>query len=266
MAQLEVRVVSDIHLEYSRNGPKYVQKLVPPESSDKIMIMAGDIGHPTSNLYKMFMKQICPYYRAVIIITGNHEYYQNKTDPYGKIKRYGLTMNQIDDEIRELAKSIPNFYFLQKDELILDRVRFLGCTLWTDPDPSLIENMNDYFLIRDMTADHCKKLHLDHKAWLESKLNEEGNFDQTVVITHHCPSPQLIGRKSKLDCFYCSELEPLVSKAEWWICGHDHGHKSTIIGGCQCIKNALGHGVRSANPFFQIQIPLYIDLSSCAQE
>lgn len=69
---MKLRVLSDIHLEFYEYEHEFIYKFMP----DCVLILAGDIGDPTSSLYKRFVTEISKFYERVIIIAGNHEYYQ----------------------------------------------------------------------------------------------------------------------------------------------------------------------------------------------
>lgn len=249
---MRYRIISDIHLEFTKNGAKWIHKLIPSTKSDDILILAGDIGNPCSKLYKLFISTIAPYYRNVIIIAGNHEFYQHALNPLNnQIKRYGITMMEVDETLRRLANLYPNVHFLQKDELIIDKVRFLGCTLWTHPLSDRL--INDYVYIRDFNHEQRLCLFEDHKTWLTQKLSEKTPF-KTVVITHHLPTAQLLSGRSDKDDFYFSDLESLLPSANYWICGHSHGHCDLMVNNCHCIKNAIGYPSENlgCNIFFMI--------------
>ncbi|WP_341325735.1 hypothetical protein [Methylotuvimicrobium sp. KM2] len=55
--------------------------------------------------------------REIIYVAGNHEFYDNDLS--------------IIDELRATAKTL-GIHFLDNDGIVIDGVRFLGCTLWTD--------------------------------------------------------------------------------------------------------------------------------------
>jgi DNA repair exonuclease SbcCD nuclease subunit len=237
--------MSDVHLEYQKNGPKYINKLKPTEKSDDILVLAGDIGNPTKKLYKLFIKTMSELYRKVIIISGNHEYYQHQLHPWKlDIKKYGLSMESIEELLFKIADEFDNVHYLQKGELIVDDIRFLGCTMWTPSHPTLTTLMNDYSVIPDMTYELCRDIHRDHKSWLEGKLNEcDKEYKKTIVITHHCPSYSLLGKGGNTEPFYFSNLEYLMDKVDYWICGHSHGFKRMTINGCDCIKSTIEDGL-----------------------
>jgi Icc-related predicted phosphoesterase len=86
-------------------------------------------------------------------------------------------------------------------------------------------------------------LHADHRAWIETQLSIP--FDgQTIVVTHHCPHPDLIGAvRGDLDGAYGSDLRALIDRHQpyAWLFGHTH-HAADIRQGRTLIRNiSLGY-------------------------
>src|SRR5437899_11320159 len=93
-----------------------------------------------------------------------------------------------------------NVHYLERDEYVLNGVRFLGCCLWTDyrldtANPLTAmrhaqRELNDHRVIRTelghFTPQDALQIHQNSRAWLEKKLDE--NFDGPIaVVTHHGP-------------------------------------------------------------------------------
>lgn len=251
-------LISDIHLELHKLPHmsnslilnSIQQKEINPTSSDRILILAGDIGNPDSKLYKKFVTEMAKIYDQVIIIAGNHEYYQKSKKRFDRESKkltapYRLTMDMVDREIRNFTSTLPNVHFLQMDTFIYKRVRFLGCTLWTKSEPNLSHLMNDYNQIPNMTPAKCKLLHQTQTTWLIHQLNSTSeDYDTTVVITHHLPTYQLLASTRQDDptnIFYANHLDALVAEADIWFCGHSHVANSATIGKCRCYLNPYGY-------------------------
>lgn len=108
-------------------------------------------------------------------------------------------------------------------------------------------SLNDHILIRKgdkrFSPDDALSLHLEAKAWLTTKLDE--NFDgKTVVVTHHAPSlvaQHLDYDYSPMSAGFLSEMDDLVSKADLWIYGHSHSNIDTMIGKCRLVSNQTGY-------------------------
>jgi len=258
---MHIRLISDIHFELSRNGLKLINKFIPKftdieqSSEEKVLILAGDIGDPTSKLYKTFITKMSRQYDQVFIVTGNHEYYQSYTKKYdsnveklSSFTRYSI--ENIDTIIKLVATSLPNVHFLQRDSFIYNGIRFLGCTLWTKSDPKIAVYMNDYSNIVDMTPNRCEELHDTDIKWLEEELNKEesSEYKHTVVITHHLPTYKLIADKyvnHPMNSLFASDLDYLVEKANIWCCGHSHMAKHVTVGKCRCYLNPVGYSLEN---------------------
>lgn len=246
-----VRILSDVHLELCNNGLKLMRNLLPAKPLlDHSLILTGDIGNPTTKLYKQFITEMSKCYVKVFIVSGNHEYYQPAHKVYNHEQKrmgyqQGINMENIDKIIREFTTTLPNVHFLQRDSVIFDRIRFLGCTLWTIPDPTATSSMNDYKMIPGMTVSKCNELYNENVQWLSQELSlKTEEFDSTIVITHHLPSYSLISSVYKgdpLNAFYASNLDHLVNQANIWVCGHSHTPKQLKIGECQCYINPVGY-------------------------
>lgn len=230
-----IRVVSDVHTEFNHFRPDGKYLNLPPNDCD-ILIIAGDVGQADdqgrdgTDRYIEFLKQLSEY-KKVIIIAGNHEYYN------------GRKPHIVDEAIREIISGFPNIVFLQKDSVVISGIRFLGCTLWSKPDPVLFRSFSDKRDIQ-FSCEEYDNLHTDHLAWLESQLTDELLHIPTVVITHHLPTYKLVGEKFKgspYNCFFASECDHLVSRANYWFCGHTHTFADKTIGGCRCIVNPYGY-------------------------
>lgn len=239
VAPMYAHLLSDIHLEFVNNAD-YIKKLIPCKSNIRpnILILAGDIGNPRQQIYKSFLTEISKHYDKIFIITGNHEYYNITTTDTKCI-------DDIDSIIRNIVLEIPNIHFLQRNSYIYNRVRFLGCTLWSIANPKLTWRLNDFKCISDMDADKYTNMFLRDSTWLYSQLSKNSEeYDHTVVITHHLPTYKLISDKYKdniCNCFFANHLDNLINMADVWVCGHSHMAKNIKIGKCRCYLNPVGY-------------------------
>ena len=115
----QIQIASDIHLEYYKNIDNILKKLKPNKNS--ILVLAGDIGKPRLPTYDQLLSWVSKNYKSVVLIAGNHEYYHSN-----KIYSHVLPT------ITELTKKYDNIHFLENGSVMLDGIKFIGCTLWSD--------------------------------------------------------------------------------------------------------------------------------------
>lgn len=245
---MRLLVLSDLHLEMWRDfAPRFDIGASRPD----IVVLAGDIH--TRARAPAWAAQTFPD-TPVMYVSGNHEF-------------YGEALDHMGDAIRVECKNYSNVHYLDCDEYVLQGVRFLGVTLWTDfllfgsnlrgdvmVDAGKV--MNDYQRIRVASAGYRKlrpqdtaQLHAEQRSWLEAKLSEcfPG---PTVVITHMAPSRQSVAPKYALDPVsgaFASDLDELVRLATLWIHGHTHTSFDYPVGQCRVVANPLGYMMRGGH-------------------
>ena len=228
---LRIRYMSDIHLEFSDYAPMTVET--------DVIVLAGDIGTGKEGLNwasRTFAGT------KVIYVPGNHEFYKGDYP-------------SLIVELAEHAKRL-GIYFLNNQEIVIEGVRFLGSTLWTDfllqgsPTPAIrfaAQRMNDYKLIRYGNRDLCphdtRTLHRESRDFLEASLNTAFS-GKTVVISHHAPSGRSLTENranSKSAPAYASQLDDLAELPDLWIHGHTHQRQDYQIGRCRVVCNPRGY-------------------------
>lgn len=216
---MKVALYSDLHLETMRNYPALAA--VPKPADDvNLVILAGDIHQGVHGLQALADLGQARH----IYVAGNHEYYNHDIEI-------------LDDQLFELAAQ-KNLNYLQRTSVVIEGVRFLGCTLWTDFNiqpgwrfgAELVAKafLPDYKLIRfrgkQFSPSMGVELHQQNVAWLESVLSIP--FDgKTVVVTHHAPHPKSIHSRfdlSPINAAFVSDLSRLMGKADVWVHGHMH--------------------------------------------
>jgi predicted phosphohydrolase len=258
---MKFHILSDLHLEYHQeiNSLESFIKKFPyimeditediKENTihldDTILILAGDIGYPTSSNYFEFLSSCCKYYKDVIFVSGNHEYYHSDFE----------TINNL--LIKE-SSNISNLHFLLNNSIIIDNYKFIGTTLWTNVDKYTKErvgtSMNDYVFIKNKENDNnfisvndTNDLHKKQLDYIEEELSKEENKYINIVITHHLPSKKLISKKyiqyGSLNKAFYTDCEYLFHKynIKTWICGHSHTKMNDVINNTQLILNPFGY-------------------------
>lgn len=223
-----IHYVSDLHLE-SLQGRSDMTGVRPVDGSD-VLVLAGDIVQLRllSELSR-FIEPFTARGTPVILVPGNHEYYQHRVP--------------IADRIKDDLEAIPGLHFLNDRLIIIDGVRFIGSTLWSPlrpvedgidiaDDEELRLYLNDFRMIRcdngaqPLTPQRMRAFHRRSWNWLSDALRQP--YDgPTVVITHFVPSPAGIAPQfagSNLNGYFVADCRELMSASiNLWIAGHTHG-------------------------------------------
>ena len=247
---LEYQIVSDLHIEYRNNEIPDPLTLITPESD--ILILAGDIG----SLYKInqlqgFLEKLCVYFKTVLYVPGNHEFYMVPDDTYEP-----LSIEELYSKLTSLENNISNLYILNQSSVIINNICISGCTLWSKPEIKLpkfivrIFGMNNYIYEKKFNSD---------LLYIKNMINYCQNNDlKLVVVTHHCPTYEVLkynnSRKNndKFISLYVTNLDYLLdsSKIHKWICGHIHKNFDFITnGGTRIVGNQKGKPRDNINDF-----------------
>ncbi len=259
---MKLHILSDLHLEFCR--------FTPPPTEAGVVILAGDIHLSTHGFgwaRAMFPRQ------EILYVAGNHEFYRYDWDDHL-------------DAMRAEAKR-HRMHFLEDDAVVIDGVRFLGTTLWTDFDyfgehmreramHACVQYLADFSQIHarapadlagtphstphrprcPLTPEQVRTRHLASRAWLERQLATP--FDgKTVVVTHHLPAQQSVALRYRDDpcsAGFASRLESLMGQSALWIHGHTHDRFDYTIKKTRVICNPRGYcsrdGARIENRAF----------------
>jgi len=73
-----IQYISDIHLEllHIEEIKSRINKIIPVCPT---LILAGDIGNPFHQGYKLFIQEMNNKFEKVFLVSGNHEYYGGKS-------------------------------------------------------------------------------------------------------------------------------------------------------------------------------------------
>lgn len=173
----------------------------------------------------------------------------------------------LKGKLAETCSAFVHLYSLDKGELVIGGVRFLGVTLWSDFQvlgaDSIQEamqlagsGMNGYRKNRLAKARYrrIKPLevahwHWENRIWLQQRLEE--SFDgSTVVVAHMGPSSRSVPERCKgqrLSAAFASDLDALVCRAYQWVHGHIHDSMDYLQGKAKVMCNPLGYPLRRAD-------------------
>jgi predicted phosphodiesterase len=236
---MRLQLYSDLHNEFR------IQDFQIPKLDSDLIVLAGDIGKKIKAM-EYAIDVMKKHGKPLIFVPGNHEY-------------YGTDFTILNDKFAELAAQYEQLHYLNRDELIIGDVRFLGTTLWTNyfHEDGVVERQKNQMILDDMLNDH-RVIRIDGERfgttqaynenqkcerWLRGKLDEK--FDgKTVVISHHAPSTACNHREfgmNQASPGFVSNYHSLLKKANFWLYGHTHSNEDMTICGCRVISNQTGY-------------------------
>jgi predicted phosphodiesterase len=242
---MDIRIMSDLHIEFF--------DFEPTEVPADVVVLAGDI--LTEHYGLQWARNRFPD-KPIVYVMGNHEYYD---------AHYERVLERARKEAVDLG-----IHLLENDQAVIDGVRFLGATLWTDFEVEEPEHtashsmwyanqrMTDFSIIRYqggmLHAEETREFHRVSRRWLSDRLAEP--FDgKTVVVTHHLPHKGSIDRqfhRNPLNGAFASHMPELVRPpVDLWIHGHTHcSCDYEPIEGTRVVCNPRGYGPSDLNAQF----------------
>jgi len=274
---MKLQLLSDLHLEaHPHFSPE-------PAADADILVLAGDIGsyQPGSQLpdedFGLARFSPLPQYAGwptpVIFVPGNHEYDAQDFDAaHARLRR---TCDRL------------GLIWLERESLVLQGLRLVGTTLWSDFD-ALAEHHGitdpQQRLKRREKAFRAANFYLSKtggtrrgEPFLAAQLREQGLACQawlrqtlaqpfagpTVAITHFAPSLRSADPRYGLSpgtAGFCNALDDLLPYARLWLHGHLHAPSDYQVCGqhadgqpwsCRVVANPLGYARKGEQQAFQ---------------
>lgn len=227
----------------------------------EVVLIAGDL-YPFLGRSLMTLQQLAKR-KPVIYVAGNRDFY----------------LTNIDEALsdgRQLAQEL-GVHFLEDEAIVIDGVRFVGSTLWSDynvrGDAKAAKAAADR-LVSDHTgeikwsdgrrftaADAAARHHFSRK-FIEETL--ASSPEPVVVVTHHAPSLQSEKEEyanSPISPSFVSDLEYLMTGPKapvLWVHGATHHPVDYVVGGTRVISNPRGYpheAIFRFNPSLVVDIP-----------
>lgn len=182
-----------------------------------------------------------------VYVAGNHEY-------------YGGGIHEGLEDGRAAAARFENVYFLEDDSVVVQNVRFLGATLWTDYrieghlEIAMFharQRMNDYRKIaarrnpwQRFVPEAAYRMHMESRRFIETALKADPI--PTVLVTHHLPHRGSIPARfagDLLNAAYASDLSALIEdgRPSLWLHGHTHDSCDYQVGTTRIVCNPRGY-------------------------
>ncbi|MGU3664606.1 metallophosphoesterase [Methylobacterium sp. A49B] len=262
--------ISDLHLERRR-----LDLIASPLEPFDVLACPGDLyeGHPERGLAALLhLAQGQP----VVLVPGNHERYAPTGDP----RTAPELLAALEREVARLNGAGARIHLLQKAQAcVIDGVRFVGTTLWSDwslagrwlaPDtPDRPDDPVAYAAARMTDPVTGSREYLgsirkgDGRPWQPADAMAEHRAERaglhaalrrphdgpTVVVTHHPASPLAADRFRDapgvpwwVPAFYASTaLDDLADpeRPALWISGHFHAGHDMAVGRCRWVSNPV---------------------------
>jgi predicted phosphodiesterase len=240
---LKLNVLSDLHLSFG-----------PPEAPDNdadVVVLAGDVARPPEAI--AWAQTLG---KPALYVPGNHEF-------------YGGSLRGTIDALHRLSAG-TNVRILDDEAIVIDGVRFIGSTLWTDfllfGDTAKRAHamheaqrfMRDFSRIRltdddvsPFTPDDAAERFRVHARFIAEQL-DQATASTTVVVTHHAPSTRSIHPRyagSLMNACFVSNAEHLLdgSRVALWVHGHTHDSFDYEVNGTRVVCNPRGYARNGIN-------------------
>ncbi|WP_095204733.1 metallophosphoesterase [Mesorhizobium carmichaelinearum] len=238
---MKIWVLSDLHLEFA----DLRQPLTIPDAD--VCVVAGDLCRAPANGVHWLAKHVA-HAMPCVYVAGNHEFYK------GSI-REGL------EDGRHTAAGFPGVHFFENEAVIMNGVRFIGATLWTDyriqghQELAMFharERMNDHQLIakqrnpwQRFMPETAYQMHQTSRRFIDAALKAD-RITTTVVVTHHLPHARSIHSRFKgdsLNAAFASDLSEVIEdgRPALWVHGHTHDSCDYQLGCTRILCNPRGY-------------------------
>lgn len=267
---MKIQLLSDLHLEENTHFQP-----TPAPGAD-VLVLAGDIGSyqrgsglPELNDADFGLARFSPlpqyagWPTPVVFVPGNHEY-------------DALDFDTTHARLRATCERL-GLIWLERETLVMNGVRFVGTTLWTDfdslaprgPTATLTEQLqarekafraaNHYLRMAAarrngelLLAEALRTHALVCQVWLRAALAEPHD-GPTVVVTHFAPSLRSCDPRYGLTpgtAGFCNALDEWLPLADLWLHGHLHCPIDYRVGRCRVVANPLGYAHKGEQATF----------------
>lgn len=248
---MRIWLFSDWHIERGVvSGADLLAHGIPDAD---VCVAAGDVDLGVRAI-ELLGRNVAPL-MPVIVTPGNHCY-------------RGLHYERTRSEMAAAAAGYSGLHLLDPGTAIVDGVRFIGATLWTDFELAGASRLQESLdaarprfhsittgPVDDQTIwspEDSRRSHLVEKAYIERALLVPHD-GPTVVVTHHAPHPDCMHPRFLLQdrgrsAAYVSDLSSFIDRhrPDMWLHGHTHDSVDIVAyGGTRIVANPRGYHVRS---------------------
>jgi 3',5'-cyclic AMP phosphodiesterase CpdA len=277
-----LQILSDVHTEFLLRNTKggididrIVDSIIQPKA--RYLALLGDIGCPAIQAsfvhYQEFMSRLESKFEKVFVIAGNHEFY---CLPEAK-----MSIRQVKERMNRYCGRKLNFSFMDKKAEVVDGIRVIGATLWTDisrdldTEKEIVERIADFKSIyvleeeekdaelsacssacRNITPDDMRKLFEEDLLFIVQQVEQAARSgEKAIILTHHPPSFKNTSAEefrcqdgsNSFSSAFASDLEHLFLSESFqksvilWAFGHTHHSSDQVIHGIRLVSNQVGY-------------------------
>lgn len=250
---MKLHCMSDLHFEHMdrARGDEFFNKLGILNEAHPVdlLILAGDICQVGRHeaFFIQRLTDLCKYYKQVLMIPGNHEY-------------YSTSFYEVDKFFQNI--DIPNLLILQDETIDYAGQHFMAGTMWfrdTNEDKWTKRMLSDFSVIKQFEPE----VYLRHENFNQKILGKLKSG--SIVITHHTPLEESIHpryRGSIINQWFCNDVSQYLNEGNMpklWCHGHTHEPFDYMYKGMRVYCNPLGYPNEGSNPTFWGRVLLEVE-------
>jgi hypothetical protein len=206
---------------------------------EDVLVLAGDIASGSTNTMDVIKHFLDCGFPQIVYVPGNHEY-------------YGTSFDDFNTKMVDKCSKFDNVHYLNPGTVEIDRVLFVGGTLWTNFDANPFSQsaakrgINDFRVIRDFDVNRCAQTYYQHFDFIKDQYEHRGD-NKVVVVTHFLPARECIAPRWRganlLNDYFANNLGEYISTMSdaTWLFGHTHDATDIVLGDTRVVANPHGY-------------------------
>lgn len=242
-------IFSDWHLERGGRADDILAGGIPDAD---VCVVPGDLDVGPRAL--SFLGAAISTNMPVVCTPGNHCF-------------RGRHYERTRSEMAAIAAGYRRLHLLDPGTVVIDGVRFVGATLWTDFALAGVDRVGEGIECarprfrsiltgspdeeRLWSPEDARARHLEEVGYLDRVLATP-HSGRTVVVSHHAPHPGSMHPRFRSQDMvrsagYVSDLNALILRRQpdIWVHGHVHNSADHVVGATRILANPRGYEIRS---------------------
>lgn len=265
---MTIDILSDLHLDFYFPADNVqtdaIKSIFDPIFFDNkkrnpgdVLVIAGDLGHSNSQnmeVLKIFQQE---YYKYIVCVLGNHDYYLLNNSQEKQYKRNSFNRTK---EMRALINAQENMYCLDGNVVDIEGIKFGGCDSWYSGDYMRAKDkyateseINELWRTHNNDGKYIFGIQkFDDIYKLQLPKIEAVYKECDVMITHVNPSckerhisSSFRGQGSNTFFTFDADRFMAIGSMRYWIFGHTHNEIEYEQHGVKCICNPFGYPAES---------------------